>query len=79
MRNQLTKLYNAASAPVTVTRDALAERMWSVRETASLVYNRMAENMRYGQQEGLKDIVEKEAEARGRATARRRRHRFNTA
>ena len=51
MRNQLTKLYNAASAPMTVTPDALAERMWSVRETASLVYNRMAENMGYGQQE----------------------------
>ena len=61
MRNQLTKLYNAVSAPVTATRDALAERLQSVRDTASLLYNRMMENMGYGQ-ERLKDIVEKEAE-----------------
>ena len=61
MRNQLTKLYNAVSAPVTATRDALAERLQSVRDTASLLYNRMMENMRYGQ-ETLKGILEKEAE-----------------
>ena len=34
MRNQLTKLYNAVSAPVTAIRDALPERLQSVRETA---------------------------------------------
>ena len=61
MKNQLTKLYNAVSAPVAATRDALTERLQSVRETASLLYNRMVENMGYGQ-EKLKDIVEKEAE-----------------
>ena len=61
MRNQLTKLYNAVSAPVTETRDALAERLQGLHETASLLYNRMMKNMGYGQ-EGLKDIVEKEAE-----------------
>ena len=61
MRNQLTKLYNAVSAPMTATRDALAERLQRVRETTSLLYNRMTENMGYGQ-ERLKDIVEKEAE-----------------
>ena len=48
MKNQLTKLYNAVSAPVTTTRDALAERLQSVRDTASLLYNRMIENMGYG-------------------------------
>ena len=62
LRNTISKLYNAVSAAVTVTRDALAERPQSVRETASLLYNRMMENMGYGQQERLKDIVEKEAE-----------------
>ena len=62
MKNQLTKLYNAVSAPVAATRDALAERLQSIRETTSLLYNRMMENMGYGQQERLKDIVEKEAE-----------------
>ena len=61
MRNQLTKSYNAVSAPVTATRDALAERLQSVRDTASLLYNTTMENMGYGQ-ETLKDIVEKEAE-----------------
>ena len=61
MRNQLTKLYNAVSAPVTTTRDALAERLQSVRDTASLLYNRMMENMGYGQQKRLKDM-ENEAE-----------------
>ena len=60
MRNQLAKLCNAVSAPVAATRDALTERLQSVRETASLLYNRMIENMKYGRQR-LKDIVEKEA------------------
>ena len=50
MRNQLTKLYNTLSAPVPATLDALAERLQSVRETASLLYNKMVENMRYGQE-----------------------------
>ena len=58
MRNQLTKLYNAVSAPVAATP---AEKLQSVRDTASLLRNRMMENMGYGQ-ERLKDIVEKEAE-----------------
>ena len=43
------------------TGDALTKRLQRVRETASLLYNRMVENMEYGQ-ETLKDIVEKEAE-----------------
>ena len=47
--------------PVAATQDALAERLLSVGETASLLYNRMMENMGYGQ-ERLKDIVEKEEE-----------------
>ena len=60
LRNTISKLYNAVSAPVAATRDALTERLQSVRDTASLLYNRMMENMGYGQ-ERLKDIVEKEA------------------
>ena len=39
MRNQLTKSYNAASALVTATQNALAEKLQSVRETASLLYS----------------------------------------
>ena len=61
-RSTISKLYDALSAPVTATRDALAERLQSIREITSLLYNRMMENMGYGQQETLKDIVEKEAE-----------------
>ena len=62
MENHLAKLHNAVSAPVTAIRDALAERLQSVRDITSLLHNRMKENMGYGQQETLKDIVEKEAE-----------------
>ena len=61
LRNKISKLYNIVSALVAVTRDALAERLQSVRETASLLFNRMVEDMGYGR-ERLKDIVEKEAE-----------------
>ena len=61
LQNTISKLCNTVSAPVAATRDATAERLKSVRETASLLYNRMMENMGYGE-ERLKDIVEKEAE-----------------
>ena len=44
-RNTISKLYNAVSAPVTATQDALAERLQSVRDTTSLLHNRMMENM----------------------------------
>ena len=40
-RNTISKLYNAVSAPVAATRNALSERMQSLHETASLLYNRM--------------------------------------
>ena len=69
MRNQLAKLYNAVSAPAAATRDALTERLQSVRETASLLYNKMMDNIGYGRQR-LKDIVEKEAREEEKATAR---------
>ena len=59
LRNTIPKLYNTVSASVAATRDALVERLESVRDTASLLYNRMMENMGYGQ-ERLKDIVEKD-------------------
>ena len=62
LRNTISKLYSAVSVSMAATRDALAERLQGVRETASLLYKRMMENMGYGQQERLKDILEKEAE-----------------
>ena len=60
MRNTISKLYNAVSVPVAATPDALAERLQSIRDTASSLYKRMMGNMRYGQ-DRLKDILEKEA------------------
>ena len=60
MKNQISKLYSAVSAPVAASRDALAERLQSVRDTASLLSNRMMNNIGYGQ-ETLKDIVENTA------------------
>ena len=44
----MSKLYNAISAPLAATRDALAERLQSVRETASLLNNKIMDNIRYG-------------------------------
>ena len=38
LRNAISKLYNAVSAPVTTTQDGLAERLRSVHDTASLLY-----------------------------------------
>ena len=69
LRNTSSKLYNVLSAPVTATRDALAERLQSVRDTASLLYNSMMDNMGYGW-ERLKDVVEKEAEEEKPAAAK---------
>ena len=53
MKNQINKLYNAVSAPVAATRDALSERLQSVRDTASLLYNRTMHHIG----ETLKNIV----------------------
>lgn len=60
VRNAISKLYNAVSAPVTAIRDALVERFESVPETASFLYNRMPDNIGY-EREKLKGIVKKEA------------------
>ena len=61
MRNTISKLCNAVSAPVAATRNALGERLQKIRDTASLLYNGMVANMGYGQ-ESLKDILEEKAE-----------------
>ena len=65
MTNTISNLYNAVSAPAAATRDTLAERLQSVRETASLLYNKMIDNIGYGR-ERLKNIVEKEAKEEGK-------------
>ena len=60
MKNQIANLYNFVSRFAAATREALAERLPGVRETASLLCNRMTDNIRY-RGERLKDIVKKEA------------------
>ena len=55
---------------MTATRDALIERLQSVRDIKSLLYNRTMENMGFGQQERLKGIVEKEVEEEEPAAAK---------
>ena len=60
MKNQISKLYSAVSAPVADTRDALSERLQSVRDTASLLYNRTMHHIGYVQ-ETLKKIVKNAA------------------
>ena len=47
VKNQTDNLYSAVSATVAVTRDTLAERLHSARETPSLLYNRMMGNIGY--------------------------------
>ena len=59
MKNQISKLYNAVSPPAAASRDALSERLQSVRDTASLLYERAKQKLGYGQ--SLKDIVEERA------------------
>ena len=57
--NTISKLCNAVSVPMATTPDAVTERLQGIQDTASLLYNRMMENMGYGQ-EKLKHIIEKE-------------------
>ena len=57
LKNTISKLYSAISAPVAATKDAFAERIQSVCETAPLLCNKMMDNIGYGR-ERLKDTVE---------------------
>ena len=59
VRNTITNLCNAVSAPVAAKRDALAARLQSVRDAASLLHERAKQKLGYGQ--SLKDIVEEQA------------------
>ena len=61
MQNRVTSLCNVVSALLRATEEALAERLQSVRETVSLLYNTMKQNIEYGL-ERLKSIVKIEAE-----------------
>ena len=60
LRNSIRKLYDAASAMVASTRDALPERLQSVRDAAYLLYQKTKNKLGYGQT--LKDATENKAE-----------------
>ena len=62
MKNQISKLYSAVSAPVAAARDALSESLQSVRDTVSLLYNRTICYV----QETLKNIVENAVKEEGK-------------
>ena len=61
LRNTITSLYNTVTAPIAATRDALAERLQTVRDTASLLYSKTKEKLGYGG-DTLKKVVEQQAE-----------------
>ena len=44
-RNAMSKLYNAVSAPVAATRDALSRRLESIRDTVAFYYNKAKEQV----------------------------------
>ena len=56
-RNALSKLYDAVSAPVAATHNGLTERLQTLRDTVSLLYNRTKKKL----DQTLNQIVEDEA------------------
>ena len=77
LRNTVSKLYNTVSALVAGIWDALAGRLQRVRKTASLLYSKMMDNIRYGR-ERLKNIVERRSKKRRGKTTDKKQGRFNT-
>lgn len=61
IRNQISDLYNAVSASVPARRDTLSERLQNVRETSSLLYNIVMDNVEH-RRERLKETNEQEEE-----------------
>ena len=59
-KNAISRLYNIVSVPAVSTRDALAEKLQIVRDTAYLFDQKMKEKLVYGHK--LKDIMEYGAE-----------------
>ena len=48
MRNHIENLYNFVSTSMAATRDAFTERLQSIRGTVSLLYNRVIDNVGWG-------------------------------
>ena len=58
-RNTIASLYDAVSAPVATTRDALLKRLGGIREVVTGAYNRI--RWHQPRRTSLKDIVEEVA------------------
>ena len=69
MKIQIANLCKTVPAPVAATRDVLAERLQSIGETASSLYNRMMDNIEYGQK-GLGTENERSLEGAYRSFAK---------
>ena len=67
--NTISKLCNAVSVTMARTPDAVTERLQGIQDTASLLYNRMMENMGYGQ-EKLKHMEKETGEEENPAVAK---------
>ena len=74
LRNRISKLCNNASAPITATKYAIAERLQRVGETTSLLYNRVMDNIEH-RRERMKDILKKQAQGKKRMKLQKR---YNT-
>ena len=74
VRNTISKLYNAVSGPVAATRDELTERLQSVRETASLLYNNGGEYGTWTEETERHRGKRSKGKRSQEATARKRRH-----
>ena len=64
--NDIENLYNFVSTPMAATRDALTERLQSIRETASLLYNRVVDNVGWG--DWLKEKKRRKTKEEGEKT-----------
>lgn len=69
MKIQIANLCKTVPAPVAATRDVLVERLQIIGETGSSLYNRMMDNIEYGQK-GLGTENERSLEGAYRSFAK---------
>ena len=81
VRNQTAHLFNAVSARIAVTRDALTKILQSIRETASLSYYRRCNILCMDERDCKTSQKKKLGKKRNKLETRRkdrRKHRFNS-
>ena len=50
MENKIANSYHFAPAPESVIQEALTQKLTRIRETASVLYKRMMDKIRYGRE-----------------------------